>query len=404
MTFQIRARTVLTRSAAAVLRRDAPSRRGSCIVACTNYGSLGDEAMILGAAGRLKEMGRERVSLLVPTPTDEWPEHEHVDEIVHVNARSPRSYLRGLRYLAGMEEVWVVGADTIDGCYTIGNSARLILMADYAARCGGRGTIMGCSVREKPHPLAMSLISSMHPDARVCIRDPVSHERAERKTGRSCALVADVAFLLRPRSTTDETKAVCEWIEGRRHAGDMVLGVNFNHLVVAKGDPSGEPERELIASYIEASARLMRERSVSVVLVPHDHRQDHPRARAIYQALRGEHPERVCLLEGHARAPDAKQVASLCDGVLSGRMHFAIAALGTETPVASITYQDKFQGLYQHFGISGLYIDPVHARAADRLHELLVELLETAPEVRRSIAEALPRVKSLSLANFEAAA
>ncbi|WP_143437981.1 hypothetical protein [Hydrocoleum sp. CS-953] len=57
-------------------------------------------------------------------------------------------------------------------------------------------------------------------------------------------------------------------------------------------------------------------------------------------------------------AREIKAIVKNIDCVLIGRMHLGITCLGQGTPIACITYQGKFQGLYQYFNLEPLFIEP----------------------------------------------
>jgi polysaccharide pyruvyl transferase WcaK-like protein len=94
-----------------------------------------------------------------------------------------------------------------------------------------------------------------------------------------------------------------------------------------------------------------------------------------------------------------KYVAGEMDAVLTGRMHLAIAALGCGVPVACITYQGKFEGLFEHFDLPPLMLDPVRVSETS-LTNLLLDLIERRLELRDHVHDRLDRVISLSQANL----
>ena len=100
-------------------------------------------------------------------------------------------------------------------------------------------------------------------------------------------------------------------------------------------------------------------------------------------------------------ASEIKAVAGLVDGVVTGRMHLAIAALGQGTPVAAITYQDKFQGLFAHFGVSeSLLLSPEQLLAGDNLEKFLLRFLGAYKTAGAQVRNMLPAVMELSRANI----
>ncbi|TLN28532.1 glycosyl transferase family 1, partial [bacterium] len=102
-------------------------------------------------------------------------------------------------------------------------------------------------------------------------------------------------------------------------------------------------------------------------------------------------------------AAEIKAICGQLDLALSGRMHMAIACLGQGTPVACITYQGKFEGLYRHFELDGLTIDPVTATQPGRLAAFFLPVIDRREAIRRQIQSQLPKVRVLAAENFRLA-
>jgi polysaccharide pyruvyl transferase WcaK-like protein len=108
---------------------------------------------------------------------------------------------------------------------------------------------------------------------------------------------------------------------------------------------------------------------------------------------------RLHMVDGLLDAWDAKAIAGAVDLVLTGRMHFAIAALGQGTPPVSVVYQGKFEGLMQHFGLEAepLLLAPDKVGSGDAA---LAAATANAERLRSKILAVLPRVEALSRSNF----
>ena len=86
-------------------------------------------------------------------------------------------------------------------------------------------------------------------------------------------------------------------------------------------------------------------------------------------------------------------------------MHLTIAALGMGTPAATLAYQGKTEGLFQHFpGLGDWSIDPRQALIPGTLATSVARLLEREAELRGIIAAALPTVRDLASRNLPAPA
>jgi len=81
-------------------------------------------------------------------------------------------------------------------------------------------------------------------------------------------------------------------------------------------------------------------------------------------------------------------------------MHLAIAALGSGTPVLSITYQDKFEGLYQHFELSVEHTLQAEECLGDGFCAKLDAALAQRHVNRARIAARLPQVQALAERNL----
>ena len=106
-------------------------------------------------------------------------------------------------------------------------------------------------------------------------------------------------------------------------------------------------------------------------------------------------------LKGDLNAPTLKATTAALDCLLVARMHLAIAALGMGVPIAAVTYQGKFEGLFDHFHLPHeLMLDPVQAQDPKRLAGVLARLLDQRAELRQGIEARLPVVRELSARNF----
>ena len=82
-------------------------------------------------------------------------------------------------------------------------------------------------------------------------------------------------------------------------------------------------------------------------------------------------------------------------------MHLAIACLGKGVSVACVTYQDKFEGLFKHFGLDNTTIAPEIALQAGELTKFLLQLLENRDVIARQIRNHILKVKMLARHNFD---
>ncbi len=289
-------------------------------------GSNGDEAMMQAVAQRF----RRRLPSLVVGALTATPQASRAAEQlgfvpVHAWSRWPA---RTDRAIVAFEPdaVVLLGADVMDGYYNPVFTTRVLLMADAAARRGTRVTILGFSFNDRPNPHLRPVFDGLSPSIAINVRDETSLRRFRAFSTAPSRLVADVAFLLEQDASTDSVNSVQAWVTRRRATGDVVLGFNL-HPMLIKGATQQHVDR-LVTIAASALEGLAEKRSVSVILIPHDDRKASGGSMCltpIHQALESRLGERLMLLVGRHKAAELKAVAGATDGVVTGRMHLAVA-------------------------------------------------------------------------------
>lgn len=374
-------------------------RRGALIIPSAAPGSIGDDAMVMSLVTELHEAEEGPVEVLARGGAAGWPD---VSPGRLLELPSGRRRLLGLvSAMRRVKRVFVIGADCLDGHYSPALSLQLIRSADLGAHSGAMATIVGSSYKASPLPETVEALKRLHANARVCGRDPRTVERIRTLTGRACELVTDSAFMLRPhRPETDAAAAHLSWIDERRSAGRILLGVNFNRQVLGK---KADPDRieSLLSAHEAAISRLLAERpGLDVLFIPHDYRgTDSDRDHAVLLGERLGGSGRVRSLGEAYRASEIKYFASKMDMILTGRMHLAIEALGAGVPVTCITYQDKFEGLFDHLRLEPRVLAPEQV-TAESLHGLLAENLDRLDAYRAHVAEQMARIRAMSRLNL----
>ncbi len=95
-----------------------------------------------------------------------------------------------------------------------------------------------------------------------------------------------------------------------------------------------------------------------------------------------------------------KRIVGLLALVVTGRMHLAIASLGMGTPVLCVAYQDKFEGLFQHFDFPLEYLAQPQECVTDAFSIKIENAIQHLDEMRDRIAKALPEVMRASERNL----
>lgn len=367
-------------------------------------GSRGDEAMIAAAVATMSAGGPVRTVMITGSAEAEalaqrigleslplWRRDGFVDA-----ARDAIARVRP-------DAVLVLGADVIDGSYSAETAMRMLIVADLAARARIPAVVLGFSFSTEAAQPVREVLDALHPDVRLNLREEISLERFRAFTRARPHLVADVAFLLQPSASGAAYVAAAAWVAERRAAGRRVFGLNVHPMLLKEAAP--QSLARLVSACVDAVAAAHAEQRTAWLLLPHDfrgHLGDNvclaPAALQLGPRLGAD----VMHLPGEPGAAELKAIAGLLDGVVAGRMHLAIAALGMGVPVAALTYQDKFRGLFRHFDLpEDLLLAPESIDRAGALRALLARLIDRSDALSVRIEKKLPEVIALSKRNFE---
>lgn len=362
------------------------------ILTPTSSGSLGDQAMVDAATCHLTgEMGRK--VLFGPNMFD-----------TRSTARGPRGAgrLPVMAALANMalrsRSIGFIGADVLDGVYGAPSILKRLRVLRLAHRLGADARVFGCSWSLKPSAQVIAALRQAD-WLRLMARDPISQSRMEAALGRDIALVADLAFLLKPQISSAEGRTAEQWVDARRRDGMTVLGLNLSgHALRELPDHGVGAFAGLIGGWLEADARR------AVLVLPHDRRAglvgDMVVLSRLHDMLSDRFRDRMHLAPATLDAWEAKALAGKLDLVLTGRMHLAIAAMGMGTPALCTVYQGKFEGLMAHFGIEGLTFPPGDVLTGD-CSARLEHVTARRAELGARISARLPAIHDLSRRNFE---
>ena len=378
------------------------------IIPPSSPGSLGDEAVVNGFVERLREQGMRRLTIVSYRRDDRWDHVQGVDDCLvlhkYFHGGSVRDVLRFSRAARRHGRVCLLGTDVVDGHHSITRSLRRIELLRVAARVGAVTSLVGCSFNDAAAPQVVDALRRLPADVRIYCRDPISHSAMEAALCRRVHLVADPAFLLRPDHSGDSVLRAAQWVAGQHGRGRIVLGINANHLLL--GANSLLTRDRLVHTFVETISQLERqEPPLSFCLIPHDVRgevSDPVLADAIFNALPDTVRQHSYVVRFPMTAAQAKAIVSYLDCVFSGKMHLAIACLGQQIPVGCITYQGrKFDGLFRHFGLEEMTIDPQGGLAVSVLVPFIRSLIRRRHALREEIARMLPAVRALAMKNYD---
>lgn len=370
----------------------------------TLVGSKGDEAMMRAVVQQLLAV-EPQLKVTVVTATDEANSAARQLGFESVNAWSEPWNLKDTvtRLISLRPDAMVtLGADVMDGYYSPLSSLRLLATADLLVRRGVRGALLGFSFNETPNRQLKYVFDRVCVRLAVNVRDGISFERFRKFSSASALLVADAAFMLDADERSSRVLEIAAWVKRRRANGDIVIAFNIHPMLIRQA--SDVDVKTLTDSAIEALERFTQSRPVSLLFLAHDYRVrdgDDVCLEPVHLALQNTLEERILYPRNKMCAAELKAISGLVDGVVTGRMHLAIASLGMGVPVAALTYQDKFHGLFDHFGLpSSLLLKPQDAMRPEMLFALLGRFVAQLPQLRETVATALPRVRTASRKNL----
>jgi colanic acid/amylovoran biosynthesis protein len=319
------------------------------LIAPPAEGNIGDQALVESflenVGGRVVVIERNRRSLDETTFRDDVVVVS-LPELVY--GKGTLGHLRDVaklaRHLGTSGSLSVVGADMLDGAYSLRGSVRRSNLVAIASEAGLDARILGFSWNGRSHPRALhALRRAGTAGAELYLRDPVSLARAEADGVTNAVGSADTVFAARTVSTT----AVDSLLAGE---SSPVALVNASGLILKKN-------ADQTAAYVEIIDHL-RGRGFAVVLLPHVLRASSSDLQACQQILSAGGWSDVRLV-GEALSPAA--IRGLCrrsEIVVTGRMHLAVMALSSSVPPVTLSTQGKVEGLMQLMGVPDLCIEP----------------------------------------------
>lgn len=387
----------------ALLGKSLPSAKKKSALICPPApwpGGMGDDALISSLVGRLMDNQFTPIDVIEQPKSNAWKETLHLDGSVNYPASSLLGWLKFQWASKEYSHVFVVGADMIDGHYNVGTSKRMLKIADIAARSGKSSTITGCSFNTSAHPLIIKTINQLDKHVRLLARDPRSYSRLKKLTTHDVELVADLAFMLKPDG--EKVPETLDWISSQHNSDCIVLGVNLAPIVLGTRDK--EVIDKCVNTFYKAlSEQLEKNNNLAVLLMPHDVRSeigDIDMCERLYTELFDKYNLRVYIFNEDYKAGSIKAVASKLDACITCRMHLAIACLGSGVPVGAVTYQDKFEGLFDHFKVAPPLIAGEDATNIEAVTRLINDILSKTAAMRVLIENNIKDVVNLSEMNI----
>lgn len=372
------------------VRAEPRMPRTHLVLTAPGQGNVGDqallEALLENTEGPVTALVSDAAGLRLP---EELLRRVDVLELPHLlygtGADHRAAVARFGRALATASHVSIIGADVMDGRYSLPASVRRSGLAAAAARSGVDTRIIGFSWGDRPRTAARrSLAAAARHGVRLLLRDPVSAERARRDGIRPVEEAADVVFAAR---TVDAT-AADHLLE---EVGKPVALVNVSGLLAARSDQTED--------YV-AVVDGLRARGLHVLLLPHVSRVGGDDLAACAAVADRVGPADVTSVPTLLTPAQVRGLAARATITVTGRMHLAVMSLMHGVPAITLASQGKVEGLMRLFGTPELCIAPDPGFSAAVIDAVDQVLPDGAP-ARRSIRRALPGVVALARRNLD---
>lgn len=366
----------------------AEPRTRHLLLAAPGGGNIGDQALLEA----LLENIDGPVTLIVSDPAqlqlpEEFRERVEVLEIPHLvygtGAAHRAAVARFGRALAGAAHLSIVGADVMDGRYSLPASVRRSNLARAASRAGVDTRVIGFSWSDRARVAARrSLAAAGRGGVRLMFRDPISAERARRDGIAPVEEVADIVFAAR---SVDHSAAE----ELLRDVTKPVALVNVSGLLGDRVDQTAD-----YAAIVEA----LRERGLHVLILPHVSRASADDMTACAAVAERVGPVDTSSVRTLLTPAQVRGLTARATITVTGRMHLAVMSLMNGVPAITLASQGKVEGLMRLFATPELCVDPRPGFSADVV-AVIDRVLPADSSSRAAVRVALPAVVELARRN-----
>jgi polysaccharide pyruvyl transferase WcaK-like protein len=221
----------------------------------------------------------------------------------------------------------------------------------------------------------------------ILVRETTSQRYLTRNAVPNVHLVADPAFVMKPRQPADDSLGFA--------LPEAPIGLNFSPLM-ARYVTGGDRARwiQLCAQIVEGVLKLTRR---SILLIPHVTSNAPSADDAVLLAAVAERSAggdgQVHCVPGTLAAAEYKWLISQCHAFAGARTHATIAAFSTGVPTLSLAYSAKARGLNQDiFGSQDYCMGASELAAPENVVSRLKQVLADADTIRTRLRQVLPGV------------
>lgn len=324
-------------------RSSKKQKKGSILIPADFPGGLGDDAMIKSFVKLSKKNNHYILVFSKKNIINTNKKYLIYDSLIshpHYTAWK----------LSHFKNVYIFGADIMDGAVNKLRTYKLLKIIQALSLYKINVSILSFSLNDKPIPLIVNeYVKSNY--IQYFLREPISFKRAIEIYKINPILTADIAFLLEPSNSCKLNKFI-RIINQNKKIGRKIIGLNLHYHFEKYSNNKNIIDLMFknILSIIENNTNLF------FVLIPHDYRGNKNDLTLLKKLSQEVTSDNSLLIDKKISSAEVKYLCGKLDGVLSGRMHLLIAALGMGVPVIGIDYQKKFAGLMSHFNLGSKLI------------------------------------------------
>lgn len=351
-------------------------------------GNIGDQALIEAffeqVSGPVVVIARDAKDVVVPAAAEDRVEVVQLSELLYGIGAAHRKDVEAFAAIAHRASgVSIIGADIMDGRYSVLASVNRSSLAAGAARGGTPARVLGFSFAANPKPEAVAaLIEAGTAGVALFARDPATARRLSALSVPNVTTTADIVFTA---TTVDDTLAA-----GFAAIEDPIALVNVSGLIAKDIDQTSE-YKIIVDGLLE--------RGFHVILLPHVSRPKTDDILACKRVLDVTAGPKVSFVPTISTPAQIRGLAAKAALTVTGRMHLSIMSMMNGVPAITLATQGKVEGLMEMFGHPELCVEPKPGLGAEVL-AVVAQLESPESTVRADLVERLPGVLATAGLNF----
>jgi len=363
------------------------------LVPSVGNGNIGDQAMV---ESFINNVGSDCVLIVedkdifkVDNKISPEPRFFEIPHLIHGNLiQNIIALISIVRVSNKMKSLSVIGADIMDGVYGQKQSINRLFLLRVINSLGIQSRITGFSWAPNARTLPTKLIRIISVKTKLFVRDPKSVQRLKDQGITAVYEVADLAF---SDESVDTAPGIELWISA---STKPIITVNISGI--------GLKERGAYLKQIEQYKPIveyLKRSGFRIIILPHVFRVGDGDIETSVDLFKSSCSSEDLLITEPLSPAQERQLFRSVSFVITGRMHIAILALNTETPVIALETMGKVQGLFAMLDLEKYCID----RNVDFSNEVIhrIKLLEKEySSVCESIKAKIPELRQRSLVNF----